>query len=411
MGGMRCPSRLTWSGRPKRAKPVDAGPLTRRRPLPIPRPGRNSSSGGPPLAGFAAVARRRLQSHGFHQHLQVFPGVFLGLGGAEQIRGVIGHDGRDIAIAVPLPADTAEDRAVSERGGGDAAEKQRNSGRMISICRSRNGRQWATSSGRIAVFGRSRFQDVGDVNLSRVKPIPLVIMSVSRLPARPTNGRPVRSSSAPGASPTNMSRAVGAPEPKTVWVREAARCGHWAQTATSAASAASNPGRSAAGTGGPSNPVAPNKVAASGAAANSGRGVRAVRSRPSGLPQRRDFPRGKRQGRGGLRTTRGNGREWRSGNPIQSSPLEGFQTLADVSNQVQASPRSIRSTRRLYLKDQSLKSIPGPIGVGVHGCGTSGRRGVGWNDVRTQCARRPCRIQNPGRSVGPGQPEPPRSDR
>ena len=42
-------------------------------------------------------------------------------------------------------------------------------------------------------------------------------------PARPTNGRPIRSSSPPGASPTSMMRAPGAPSAKTSWVAVAFR--------------------------------------------------------------------------------------------------------------------------------------------------------------------------------------------
>src|SRR5689334_17046460 len=49
---------------------------------------------------------------------------------------------------------------------------------------------------------------------------------VSNCPALPTNGSPCASSSAPGASPTNIRSASGLPTPKTVWVREFARCGH-----------------------------------------------------------------------------------------------------------------------------------------------------------------------------------------
>ena len=40
--------------------------------------------------------------------------------------------------------------------------------------------------------------------------------SPSSLPARPTNGRPSSSSVAPGASPTNMTRAAGFPSPGTI---------------------------------------------------------------------------------------------------------------------------------------------------------------------------------------------------
>src|SRR5271167_941515 len=41
----------------------------------------------------------------------------------------------------------------------------------------------------------------------------------SSLPERPTKGSPARSSSRPGPSPTNSRSAVGAPTPKTTWVR------------------------------------------------------------------------------------------------------------------------------------------------------------------------------------------------
>jgi hypothetical protein len=42
------------------------------------------------------------------------------------------------------------------------------------------------------------------------------------LPAAPTNGTPPLSSWKPGASPTNISSAVGEPEPKTTCVRVSA---------------------------------------------------------------------------------------------------------------------------------------------------------------------------------------------
>ncbi len=53
---------------------------------------------------------------------------------------------------------------------------------------------------------------------------------VSSCPAFPTNGSPCKSSSSPGASPTNISSASGLPTPKTTCVRVAARCGHRVQT-------------------------------------------------------------------------------------------------------------------------------------------------------------------------------------
>ena len=42
---------------------------------------------------------------------------------------------------------------------------------------------------------------------------------VSSWPARPTNGSPWMSSSAPGASPTNIRSALGFPTPKTTCLR------------------------------------------------------------------------------------------------------------------------------------------------------------------------------------------------
>ena len=66
---------------------------------------------------------------------------------------------------------------------------------------------------------------------------------VSSWPARPTNGMPWRSSSAPGPSPTKTRSACGAPTPKTTWVRVSAS-GHLVQPAASAASSAERAPRS-----------------------------------------------------------------------------------------------------------------------------------------------------------------------
>src|SRR5580692_4879358 len=52
---------------------------------------------------------------------------------------------------------------------------------------------------------------------------------VSNWPALPTNGSPCSSSSAPGASPTNINCASMLPTPKTTFFRDAARCGHFMQ--------------------------------------------------------------------------------------------------------------------------------------------------------------------------------------
>src|SRR5439155_5175507 len=50
-----------------------------------------------------------------------------------------------------------------------------------------------------------------------------------QLSALPTKGSPCSSSSAPGASPMNISCAFGSPTPKTTFLREEARCGHFTQ--------------------------------------------------------------------------------------------------------------------------------------------------------------------------------------
>ena len=59
----------------------------------------------------------------------------------------------------------------------------------------------------------------------------------SSLPERPTKGSPWRSSSRPGASPTNMRSASGSPTPNTTWVRPA-ESGHRVHAGASAASSA-----------------------------------------------------------------------------------------------------------------------------------------------------------------------------
>src|SRR5580704_9089488 len=60
-------------------------------------------------------------------------------------------------------------------------------------------------------------------------------MELSNCPARPTNGSPLRSSSAPGASPTMSQSACGLPTPNTVCVRVALKP-HRVQAATRARS-------------------------------------------------------------------------------------------------------------------------------------------------------------------------------
>src|SRR5215207_2531256 len=59
-------------------------------------------------------------------------------------------------------------------------------------------------------------------------------------PARPTNGMPWRSSSAPGPSPTNTRSAPGSPSPKTTWLRPWVAKGHFVQASASRSSSSND---------------------------------------------------------------------------------------------------------------------------------------------------------------------------
>src|ERR1039458_3946378 len=61
---------------------------------------------------------------------------------------------------------------------------------------------------------------------------------VSNCPALPTNGSPCSSSSAPGASPTNMSCASMLPTPNATFLRDDARCAHLTQASARSRNAA-----------------------------------------------------------------------------------------------------------------------------------------------------------------------------
>ena len=94
-------------------------------------------------------------------------------------------------------------------------------GSISSIWRSRYGQQASISSG-----CGSRLPGGRDLRMLAMKTSsrrsPISPSSwVSSCPARPTNGSPWRSSSAPGASPMNISSASALPEPKTALVRSA----------------------------------------------------------------------------------------------------------------------------------------------------------------------------------------------
>src|SRR5256885_3881370 len=118
-------------------------------------------------------------------------------------------------------------------------------GWISSICRQRCASHASISSGIGSRFpGGRHLSTLATYTSARVSPIPDSSWS-SSLPAAPTNGTPCLSSWKPGASPTNIRSAAGSPEPKTTWVRPAAR-GQRVQPATEVAKAASSSARPSA---------------------------------------------------------------------------------------------------------------------------------------------------------------------
>lgn len=93
-------------------------------------------------------------------------------------------------------------------------------GRTRSICRSSQfSLQVASSSTRGTRLCGGRHL-TAFVRNTRCRGSPSVAsISSTNWPARPTNGRPAESSCAPGASPTNMTRALYDPSPGTACVR------------------------------------------------------------------------------------------------------------------------------------------------------------------------------------------------
>ena len=101
-------------------------------------------------------------------------------------------------------------------------------GRMERICRSRNGWQLRISSGSGLRFCGGRHLITFPIHTSDRRIFrPFSMMSVRSWPARPTKARPCSSSSAPGASPTNMRAALGLPWPKTMFFRPPASLHRW----------------------------------------------------------------------------------------------------------------------------------------------------------------------------------------
>ncbi len=94
-----------------------------------------------------------------------------------------------------------------------------NFGLINSICLIRYGSHCSTSSGfGLRLSGGRHFKIFAIYTSSRLNWIASRIF-VSNCPARPTNGIPCASSSAPGASPITIRSALGLPTPKTNFVR------------------------------------------------------------------------------------------------------------------------------------------------------------------------------------------------
>ena len=120
---------------------------------------------------------------------------------------VIRNDGPNIALAAVAPRQTTS------------------SGSTSASSASSHGRQAATCSGpgvwcsrRLPLWVKRKcFTAFVTYVWVRSMPASSSARSSSR-PAGPTNGSPLRSSTSPGCSPTNTTRASAGPMPKTVWV-------------------------------------------------------------------------------------------------------------------------------------------------------------------------------------------------
>ena len=117
-------------------------------------------------------------------------------------------------------------------------------GSSASSWRRRNGAQAAISSGcGSRLSGGRHFTTLVMNTSSRCQPIEPSSWTSSP-PARPTNGRPSRSSLKPGPSPTNTTSVSGSPSPGTAFVRPSCSR-HRVQSRTSVAMASSAAWRSA----------------------------------------------------------------------------------------------------------------------------------------------------------------------
>src|SRR5262252_1622321 len=105
---------------------------------------------------------------------------------------------------------------------------------------------------------------------------------VSNCPALPTNGSPCSSSSAPGASPTNIILASGLPTPNTTVFRELARCGHLRQASAFSRRAAKAALRASGGRPGCGIVAGEPASARDGSGPDSGRGATSDRGAGAG---------------------------------------------------------------------------------------------------------------------------------
>src|SRR5262249_32581148 len=169
------------------------------------------------------IAERALRRQRLFDREKIPPGKALLQRLAQEISGMQRRHRADLARAgvkgEPAPA-RLEDAvlAVEQRLGRRIAEADQDVGvGELDLAQ----REWQADRGFLrrgrAIAGGRQGTMLAIETEVRSSPI-AAIMRSSSLPERPTNGSPSMSSSRPGASPTNMTRACGLPSAKTSWV-------------------------------------------------------------------------------------------------------------------------------------------------------------------------------------------------
>ncbi len=124
-----------------------------------------------------------------------------------------------VGTPAAVPADSLIAGAVGSRACNACRPRvTSHRGSRSSICRSRNGRQRDTEAGGNRFSGGRHFSRLTTAHSSGRSPRDDAAAS-RRRPARPTNGFPEVSSSAPGASPTNRTRGRRPPRNRTTCSR------------------------------------------------------------------------------------------------------------------------------------------------------------------------------------------------